>query len=441
MSDAHIKPRIAVIGAGISGLTCAYLLRHQYQVHLFEANDYAGGHTQTTDVEIDGQVYPVNTGFIVFNDRTYPNFIRLMDELGVASENSDMSFSVKSDTTGMEYNGQSLNSLFARRRNLLSPSFWRMVQDILRFNRETKQDLDHNRLDPSETLGSYLSRHGYGDYFKRYYIVPMGAAIWSSGTEAMMEFPLVFFLRFFNHHGLLDIKNRPQWKVIQGGSRSYVHKILQQLPKEQVHIHQPVTSVQRDAQGVRLRISGDQASGSATASDSHAETVLEQSFDQVIFACHSDQALALLEAPTAEEQRILGAIPYQSNEVVLHTDASLLPNSRLAWASWNYHLSEETTTTAAVTYHMNRLQNFHKCPEQLCVTLNRTHAIREDKILRRCEYSHPVFTLAGMEAQQQHHRISGANHSHFAGAYWFNGFHEDGVVSALRVCKSLGVTF
>lgn len=425
-ASASKRPSIAIIGGGISGLTCAWLLRHQYEVKLFEANDYIGGHTQTTDVDIDGQVYPVNTGFIVYNDRTYPNFIRLMDTLGVASEASDMSFSVKSESDDMEYNGSSLNSLFARRQNLLNPSFLRMVKDILRFNKLTRQELENDQLDESETLGEYLTRHGFGDYFRRYYIVPMGAAIWSSGTDAMMDFPLVFFLRFFNNHGLLDIKNRPQWRVIKGGSRAYVRRILEDLTPEQVHISSPISQITRRADGIEFSIQGQQ------------ET---RKFDQVILACHSDQALNLLADPSAEEREILGAMPYQMNEVVLHTDARLLPKRPLAWASWNYHLDEDAHQRVAVTYHMNRLQNFDKCPKELCVTLNRTEAIDPKQIIRTAHYAHPVFTLEGIRAQQQHYKISGARHTHYCGAYWFNGFHEDGVNSALRICRALGVNF
>ncbi|WP_369855272.1 NAD(P)/FAD-dependent oxidoreductase [Candidatus Thalassolituus haligoni] len=418
------KPVIAIVGAGISGLTCAWLLRQQFDVHLFEANDYVGGHTQTTDIEMNGKSWPINTGFIVYNDWTYPNFIKLMTQLDVQTEASDMSFSVKCEHSGMEYNGQNLNSLFAKRSNLLNPKFWRMVQEILRFNRDSRAQLDANSLNSRQTLGQYLTRHGYSDYFRRYYIIPMGAAIWSASEAMMMDFPVRFFLTFFNNHGLLSVNERPQWRVVSGGSRSYVGKILAALPAQNIHINSAITTIERDAEGVSL-------------------TLANQTFraDQVILACHSDQALALLAQPSATEQHILQAIPYQNNDVVLHTDIGLLPQRRHAWASWNYHLDSEQRNTVAVTYYMNRLQNFTDAPEHFCVTLNKTDAIDPAKILRRFQYAHPVFTLDGMAAQQRHHEISGANHTHFCGAYWFNGFHEDGVNSALRVCKALGVSF
>jgi len=432
------KPVVAVVGSGISGLTTAYLLREHYDVHLFETATSFGGHTATTPVTMDGRVYPVNTGFIVYNDWTYPNFIRLMDELGVASEASDMSFSVKCAVSGMEYNGQNLNSLFARRRNLLNPSFWRMVTDILRFNRETRAELEaHKRnetpLDPTETLGGYLQRNGYSDYFKRYYIVPMGAAIWSSGEAHMMDFPVLFFLRFFNNHGLLSVNERPQWRVISGGSQTYVRALLNQLPKGQQHTNTAVESVQRHAQGVTLALR-----------DTLNQETRSFDADHVVLACHSDQALAMLDQASADEQRILGAIPYQNSSVILHTDASLLPSRQHAWASWNYHLdASKKDESVAVTYHMNRLQNFHDAPEEFCVTLNQPDAIDHRKIIRRFQYAHPVFTVGGIQAQHQHHLIS--NHAstfqrtHYCGAYWFNGFHEDGVRSALRVCRDLGI--
>lgn len=424
------KPRkkIAIIGSGISGLTCAYLLNSQHEIHLFEANDYLGGHTQTTDIDVNGTTYPVNTGFIVFNDWTYPNFIELMKQLGVASEASDMSFSVKCQKTDMEYNGHDFNSLFAKRSNLLNPKFWLMLKDILRFNKETRQELAADEINRNETLGSYLQRKRYGDYFKRYYIIPMGAAVWSASEEMMMNFPLYFFVRFFNNHGMLSVDDRPQWRVINGGSRSYVNAIEQQLPAAQVHINTPVESVRRVASGVEIRYLQRQQQ-------------ITESFDDVIFACHSDQALKLLSDATQNEKNILGAIPYQMNEVVLHNDESILPKRKAAWAAWNYHLNEGRSdkNTVAVTYYMNRLQNFDDCPKHFCVTLNNTEAIDPSRIHRVFHYAHPVFTMEGVAAQNNHHKINNQHHTHYCGAYWFNGFHEDGVNSALRVCQSFGI--
>ncbi|MAE21471.1 MAG: FAD-dependent oxidoreductase [Pseudomonas sp.] len=417
-----MKKRVAVIGSGISGLTCAWLLREKYDISLYEANDYAGGHTQTTDVELDGKTWPVNTGFIVFNDWTYPNFIRLMELLGVASEDSDMSFSVKCENTGLEYNGHTLNTLFAQRRNLLKPSFWGMIRDILKFNKATREELDADTLDRTETLGQYLNRHGYGKAFRDHYIIPMGAAVWSASEEMMMQFPVYFFLRFFNNHGMLSVDDRPQWRVISGGSRSYVERILKDLPQDQIYLSTPVTEVTRSAGHVSI-----------------TSTRGTDQYDEVIFACHSDQALRMLGDATDSEKDILGAIPYKMNDVVLHTDEKILPKRRLAWAAWNYHLGSGDQDSVAVTYYMNRLQNFDEAPVDFCVTLNNTPAIRKEKIIRQFRYAHPVFTLEGMAAQQRHADISGHRHTHFCGAYWFNGFHEDGVRSALRVTETLGV--
>lgn len=418
-----MKQRIAIIGSGISGLTCAWLLRERYQVELYEAGSYFGGHTQTTDVDIDGVTYPVNTGFIVFNDWTYPGFIRLMEKLGVAHEASDMSFSVRCERTGNEYNGANLDTLFARRSNLLRPSFLGMVRDILRFNQETRQELDAGAVSERETLGEYLNRKGYGRTFRDLYIIPMGAAIWSASEEMMMAFPLYFFLRFFNNHGMLSVDDRPQWRVISGGSQSYVRRMLEDIPEEQQFLNTPVTGVSRTGGKVQVL----SARG-------------EREYDQVIFACHSDQALTLLTDATQDERDILGVIPYKMNDVVLHTDSSILPKRKKVWASWNYHIGQKDQDCVAVTYYMNRLQNFHHAPVDFCVTLNKTRDINPDKILRKFRYAHPVFTLEGMQAQKRHGDISGRMNTHFCGAYWFNGFHEDGVRSALRVTEALGVS-
>ncbi|MDF1762105.1 MAG: FAD-dependent oxidoreductase [Oleibacter sp.] len=417
-----MKKRIAIVGSGVAGLTCAWLLRERYDVHLYEANDYLGGHTQTTDVEVAGKSYPVNTGFIVFNDWTYPNFIKLMEQVGAESEDSDMSFSVKCERSGLEYNGHTLNSLFAQRLNVLRPSFWKMIRDILRFNKETRAGLADDSLNKTETLGQYLSRQGYSESFRKHYIIPMGAAVWSSSEEMMMEFPLYFFVRFFNNHGMLSVDDRPQWRVISRGSRSYVEKIQAALPPSQVYLNTPVTKVLRSDDSVTITSERG-----------------EDTFDEVIFACHSDQALKMLGDASATEKEILGAIPYKMNDVVLHTDHSILPKKRLAWAAWNYHIGQKHQDSVAVTYYMNRLQNFDDAPVHFCVTLNKTADIDPNKIIRQFRYAHPVFTLEGMAAQERHHEISAQNNTHFCGAYWFNGFHEDGVRSALRVTEVLGV--
>jgi len=427
---ATAKKNIAIIGSGIAGLTTAYLLNREHHVTLFEANDYLGGHTHTIDVERKGVTYPINTGFIVFNDWTYPNFIKLMDQIGVASEASDMSFSVRCENTGLEYNGTNLNTLFAQRLNLVRPKFLRMIRDILRFNKETVAALKADSIGDSETLGEYLTANRYSDGFIHHYIVPMGAAIWSASTDVMMDFPLKFFLRFFNNHGMLSVDDRPQWRVISGGSRAYIEPLTASF-KDRIHYNSPVQTVRRHEQGVTLVVQQGE--------NGNKQESKEYEFDEVVFACHSDQALAMLAEPTAAENRVLGALPYQDNAVVLHTDTRLMPKKALAWASWNYHIPQRNSDTATLTYNMNILQNFYDAQDTFLVTLNRTPEIDPDKIIAQYNYSHPVFTLDGIHAQQCHHEISGHNRTHYCGAYWFNGFHEDGVNSALRVAKAFGI--
>jgi predicted NAD/FAD-binding protein len=415
------RQRIAVIGAGVSGLTAAWLLAEHHDIEIFEAADYAGGHTNTEQVSSGGRFWPVNTGFIVYNDWTYPNFIKLMDRLGVASEVSDMSFSVDSRRTGLQYNGTSLNTLFAQRRNLLNPRFLKMIREILRFNKETQQQLADQSIDDSETLSSYLDRNGYSAYFRKFYIVPMGSAIWSAPEVVLERFPIRFFLQFFSNHGMLSVDDRPTWRVITGGSAQYVGKMMDRLDGR-LRLNSPVQQVKRDADGVTVVRAGE-----------------ERRFDQIVFACHSNQALAMLAQPTDAEQQILGAIAYQNNDVVLHTDASVLPSNRRAWAAWNYLIPASSHEPVSVTYNMNVLQNFHSAEETFCVTLNRSHDIAPDKIIKKFEYAHPVFTLEAVAAQKRYDDIGNQNRSHFCGAYWFNGFHEDGVNSALRVTRAFGV--
>ncbi|WP_167145658.1 NAD(P)/FAD-dependent oxidoreductase [Pseudomonas sp. OTU750018] len=411
--------KIAIIGSGIAGLTSAYLLNRNHAITVFEASDWIGGHTHTVDVQVDGQSYAVDTGFIVFNDWTYPNFIRLLSQLGVGFKATEMSFSVSDPISGVEYNGHNLNSLFAQRRNLLSPKFWGMVRDILRFNREALNDLNQQRIASDMTLGDYLKANGYSERFIQHYIVPMGAAIWSMSLNDMLGFPLQFFVRFFKNHGLLSVSDRPQWCVIEGGSSSYVAPLTASF-KQHIRLNCAVTRVERDGDGVTVH----SAAGS-------------ERFDKVVFACHSDQALALLAAPTPTEQAILGALPYADNDVVLHTDTRLLPKRPLAWASWNYRLGGPVDQPAAVTYDMNILQGIQS-DTTFCVSLNQTAAIDPSKILARYTYAHPQYSLAGMAAQARWEELLGANHSYFCGAYWANGFHEDGVVSALRVAREFG---
>lgn len=423
MTEQTRGQRIAVIGSGIAGLTAAHLLSEQHDIVLFEANDYLGGHTHTRQVESGGKTYPVNTGFIVYNDWTYPNFIKLMDKLGVKSEASDMSFSVRCENTGLEYNGTSLNSLFAQRINFLRPSFLKMIWDIIRFNKETVAALEQGALDEEQSLGAYLAANGYSKSFERNYIIPMGAAIWSAPVEVMMNFPLKFFLQFFNNHGMLSVDDRPQWRVLSGGSQSYIEPIIAPF-KDHVRLSCPVQTVRRLDDGVEVE----------------SEAFGVERFDQVIFACHSDQALQILADASRAENDILGAIPYQMNDVVLHTDTKMMPKRPLAWASWNYHIPQRAREVAMVTYNMNMLQNFDDADETFLVTLNRSQEIDPDKVIDAYRYAHPVFTMDGVAAQQRHGEISGQQQrTHYCGAYWFNGFHEDGVNSGLRVAEAFGV--
>lgn len=407
--------KIAIIGGGIAGNTLAYSLHQQHDITLFEANDYLGGHTHTHQVEIGGQTHAVDTGFIVFNDKTYPEFERILRKTGVAWRDSQMSFSVRNEVSGLEYNGTTLNSLFAQRRNLLSPAFYRMILDILRFN---KSSLDLLAAGDEIPLGEYLKQHGYSKPFIRDYIVPMGAAIWSTDAEQMLQFPARFFVRFFHHHGMLTIDQRPQWRTIVGGSARYLDKVAAGY-RDRIRLNAAVKSIERDAHGVTI-----------TTKNGSAEQ-----FDFVFFACHSDEALQILGTEaTAAEQEILSAIPYQDNTVYLHTDASLMPQRKLAWAAWNYHVTAQTTGKVQVTYNMNILQGIQSS-EPLLVTLNYTDAIAPEKVIKKLHYRHPLYTLAGAQAQARHAEISGKHRTGYAGAYWRNGFHEDGVASALAAIQ------
>jgi len=413
--------KIAVIGAGISGLTSAYVLQKEHDVTVFESGDTIGGHTATKDIEVDGQHYAVDTGFIVYNDWTYPNFIKLMDELGVKSQPTEMSFSVSCELSGLEYGGNNLNTLFAQRSNIFSPKYISMIKDILRFNKSSIEDLDSGKIAPDATLGDYLQANGYGQMFIEKYLVPMGSAIWSASIDSMFKFPLLFFVRFFKNHGLLSVNNRPQWRVIKGGSKEYLEPLTASF-KDNIHTSSPIASVVRDSDGVTIT----------------TETGGVHRFDQVVIASHSDQALAMLSDASEAEKSVLGAMPYQENDVVLHTDDSLLPDKRLAWSSWNYWLREADQERAILTYDMNILQSID-APVTFCVTLNATQEIAPDKILGRYNYSHPVFSLESVAASQRWQEINGVNNTWFCGAYWANGFHEDGVKSALKVTEALGV--
>ncbi len=411
--------KIAVVGSGISGLVAAYLLQREHEVVLIEADDRIGGHTNTVDVEVRGEKHRVDTGFIVYNERTYPNFCRLLEQLEVATQPSDMSFSVACEASGFEYATHSVAGMFARRRNLLDPGFYGMLAEILRFNREASSVLD-SRCE--ESLGDFLEKRRFSRRFTDHYIVPMGAAIWSAAPDRFLRFPAVAFARFFNNHGLLDHRAPVPWRVLQGGSRSYVDALIAGLDAE-VRTNCPVLSVRRVDGAVDLLLPDG----------------VEARFDHVVLACHSNQALGLLEDASDDERAVLADIPYQSNEVFLHTDERLMPERRAVWASWNYLIPENRREEVVLTYDMNRLQSIES-KEPLLVSLNCSDRVDGSKVLRRFRYEHPVYTAETLRAQARRSEVDGVERTHFCGAYWGNGFHEDGVNSGLAVAARFGLT-
>lgn len=422
VSRRDVLVRLAVVGSGIAGNTAAWLLSRDHDVTLFEAEDRPGGHTHTHQIEIDGRPLAVDTGFIVYNDRNYPQFMRLLDALGVRGQATEMSFSVSNEASGVEYNGGSLGGLFAQRTNLTRLDFWGMLVDILRFNRQAPKIMALHG--PGPTLGQFLRDAGYGDAFVRDYLVPMGAAIWSVPTERMETFPAKRIIEFFDNHGLLTVDDRPQWYTVQGGSDTYqraLHAELSTPPR----LGTPVRGVRRDGARVEIRTEDDGG-------------LRSESFDAVIMACHSDQALAVLDDPSDAEREVLGAIGYQDNEVVLHTDASIMPRAKAAWASWNYRLPAGGAEDVTVSYWMNHLQQLDVSTPVL-VTLNQTDALDESKVLRRLHYAHPVFDVPAVAAQARRDEISGVRNTFYCGAYWRYGFHEDGCLSAVEVARQLGV--
>ncbi len=414
--------KIAIVGTGISGLTAAYLLSKKHQVTVFEKNAMIGGHTATVDVSLDKENYAIDTGFIVFNNKTYPNFLALLKEIGIDKQETEMSFSVHNIATGLEYNGHNLDSLFAQRRNIFRPKFWLLIKEILRFNKLCKAVYEQGSYQAALTLGDFLAEHNFSEFFSEHYILPMGAAIWSSSLAQMEAFEFQFFVKFFYNHGLLNISDRPQWYVIPNGSRSYLTPLCQPFAKN-IHLNSQIKAIDRTNNGIII----------------HFDNTPAQQFDEVIIACHSDQALALLADASDDEKNILAAMPYKANSVILHTDTAMLPKRKKAWASWNYQLSDNREAAASVTYNMNILQGI-SAEHTFCVTLNQKQAITPSKILREFTYHHPVFSLQSCQAQQQRHLICGKNNTHFAGAYWHNGFHEDGVKSAIEVAKRFDCT-
>ena len=412
--------RVAVIGSGIAGLVSAWLLSRQHDVVLYEANDYLGGHTHTHDIERFGRRYAIDSGFIVHNATNYPLLTRLLEELGVASRTTTMGFSVQNQASGLEYNAATLDSLFCQRRNLLSPKFYGMVRDLARFYREAPALLDTDEAQPGPSIGDYLARNRYGAAFRDEHLVPMASALWSSPPDAILQFPARYLVRFMSNHQMLQLRGRPPWRVVEGGSATYV-RALRSRWGVQERIACPVHAINRNGDGIRV----DSTRG-------------QEQFDEVVLACHADQALALLDDVSEREHDILGALPYQSNDTVLHTDARLLPRRRKAWAAWNAFIPAESGAACTVSYCMNLLQGLQS-PEPFVVTLNRTDAIDPAKILKRMHYRHPVYTRASVAAQARKAEIQGQRHTWFAGAYWGWGFHEDGMRSAVEVARALGV--
>ena len=412
--------KIAIIGSGISGLTCGHLLHRDFDITVFEAADYVGGHTHTIDVTSGSTSYAVDTGFIVFNRTTYPNFCRLIDDLGVESQPTGMNFSVRCEKTGLEYGSASIATLFAQKKNILSLSFWRLVREIFKLRRQLVAYIDS--AEPEMSLGDFLARRNYSQRFIDHFVIPLGASLWSAVPGKILEFPARTFGRFFENHGFLRATNPIQWRVITGGSKEYVKKLVAPF-KDRIRLATPVIRVSRNKNYTELDFANHE----------------KARFDQVIFATHSNQALEILADPTAEEIEILGAIPYQENNTILHTDESVLPRNRSTWSSWNYAILPDKADRAAVTYNMNMLQGI-RAPEIFCVSLNMEHKIAAEKIIDRFLYHHPVYLESSGKAQDSHEVISGRNRTHYCGAYWGYGFHEDGVRSGLTVAKYFGKT-
>ena len=419
MNKNKHKLKIAIIGSGISGLTSAYILSKKHEVYLFEKNDYIGGHTHTHKIKENTNHINVDSGFIVYNENTYPNFIKLLDILNIERQHTEMGFSVKSNSQDFEYAGNSINSIFSQRKNIFKPSFLMMIYHILKFNYQSKRDI--KKISTNITLKQYLDSSSYSKEFIDKYIIPMGAAIWSTSPELMLQVPAVFFIRFFKNHGLLDITNRPQWWVVKNGSNQYVKEIVKPF-KENIKLNTKISSIKRKNNGVEVSYDDN-----------------KEFFDSVIIATHSDQALSLINDLTEKENDILSKIKYKKNTALLHTDTSILPNRKIAWSSWNYLINRNQEKIVTLTYNMNILQTL-KSNKTYCVTINDSTNINRSKILKEINYSHPLFTIDSVDAQKRKDEICGKNNTYFCGAYWGYGFHEDGVNSALDVCKKFGLS-
>ena len=411
------RRRVAIVGSGISGLAAAHLLHPRHDITVFEAAGWIGGHTHTAEVPDNGRLVPVDTGFIVYNEKHYPNFTRLLAQLAVRTGPSDMSFSVQREDTGLEYSSRGLNGLLAQRRNLLNPGFHRMVRGILRFYREAGELLDEAVDGP--TLGEYLQRKQFAREFIDDHLVPVGAAVWSTSPEQMLDFPAASFVRFFHNHGFLQLTGGPSWRFVEGGSNRYVQALTAPF-EDRIHLGQSVKRVSRGSGAVAIEL----ASGRS------------ERFDAVIMAVHSDTALRLLDDPSDAERGILGAISYQRNDVILHTQESLLPRRRRAWASWNYFIPAGEQGLPSVTYNMNRLQRI-RSRRTYCVTLNRSSQVRDEAVIGQYVYDHPRFTREAVRAQRRKPEINGVRNTYYAGAYWGYGFHEDGVRSGLDAAETL----
>ncbi len=413
--------RIAVIGAGISGMAAAHLLSRKHKVWLFERENRLGGHTHTHEIETSCGVLPIDTGFIVHNDRTYPNLVRLFHELGIERQSSDMSFGVSCRETGFEYSSRGLRGFFASRRNWYRFGHYRFLAEIMRFNREAHKLLQ----DPVKAelkLGDYLRGQQFRGDFVRYYLHPMAAAVWSTSPEEIEDFPAFTLIRFLDNHGLLGLTAQPQWYVLRGGSSSYIAPLTEPY-KERIRLGARIEGVTRTPSGVLIGF----------------EDRDPESFDEVVFACHAPQTMQLLKDVTPRERQVLSAFRTSRNETVLHTDSRMLPHRPGARASWNYHLGAQRHV-ATLTYHMNRLQSL-PTKEDYCVTLNDKQSIDQHSVVREMTYYHPLYTVEAVRAQARWLEISGQNRTHFCGAYWFYGFHEDGLNSAIRVAERLGVAW